>query len=198
MSWKGLKLGYISTVDPSGTVPRQCPLVCRSVNMEWGFKGNRVAVIARHKCGKSDSQIFELLKPLKISRKFVCREVRRYKELWGVEDGAWSGRPRCVRNKAAIETVRERIRRNPLRKQNSLSREMDILPRSMSRLSRDGLHTRAYRRSKGVRVKTECDGTSAETRFGLPAKRTSPFISAGVSVQSSTGFLGVRVGGERL
>ena len=48
------------------------------------------------------------------------------------------------------------------------------------------------------RVKMECDGTRAETRFGLPAKRTSPFISAGVSVQSSTDFLGVRVGGERL
>ena len=48
------------------------------------------------------------------------------------------------------------------------------------------------------RVQTESDGTRAETRFGLPAKRTSPFISAGVSVQSSTGFLGVRVGGERL
>ena len=43
------------------------------------------------------------------------------------------------------------------------------------------------------RVKTERDGTRAETRFGLPAKRTSPFISAGVSVQSSTGFLGMRV-----
>ena len=36
-------------------------------------------------------------------------------------------------------------------------------------------------------MKTGCDGTGAETRFGLPAKRTSPFISAGVSVQSSTG-----------
>ena len=48
------------------------------------------------------------------------------------------------------------------------------------------------------RVKTGCDGTRAETTFGLPAKRTSPFISAGLSVQSSTGFLGVRVGGERL
>jgi len=48
------------------------------------------------------------------------------------------------------------------------------------------------------RVQTECDGTRAETRFGLPAKRTSPFISASVSVQSSTGFLGVRVGRERL
>jgi len=48
------------------------------------------------------------------------------------------------------------------------------------------------------RVQTVRDGTRAETRFGLPAKRTSPFISAGVSVQSSTGFLGVRVERERL
>ena len=48
------------------------------------------------------------------------------------------------------------------------------------------------------RVKMGCDGTRVETRFGLPAKRTSPFISAGLSVQLSTGFLGVRVGGERL
>jgi len=35
--------------------------------MEWGFKENHVALIALHKCGKLDSQIFKLLKPLKIS-----------------------------------------------------------------------------------------------------------------------------------
>jgi len=50
----------------------------------------------------------------------------------------------------------------------------------------------------GGRVQTERDGKRAETRFVLPAKRTGPFISAGVSVQSSTGFLGMRVGRERL
>jgi len=46
------------------------------------------------------------------------------------------------------------------------------------------------------RVKTECDGTRAETRFGLPAKRTSPFISAGTSVQSAAGSRGVRISGS--
>jgi transposase len=51
--------------------------------MEWGVKENREAVIALHKCGKSDSQIFEILKPLKISRKFVYQTIKRYKELWG-------------------------------------------------------------------------------------------------------------------
>jgi hypothetical protein len=35
--------------------------------MECGVKENHVAVIAHHNCGKSYSQICELLKPLKIS-----------------------------------------------------------------------------------------------------------------------------------
>ena len=57
---------------------------------------------------------------------------------------------------------------------------------------------KTYGNDGSGRVKTVCDGTRAETRFGLPAKRKSPFISAWVSVQSSTGFLAVRVEGERL
>jgi len=35
------------------------------------------------------------------------------------------------------------------------------------------------------------DGTNTETRFGLAAKRTSPFKLAGASVQLTTGSLGV-------
>jgi hypothetical protein len=37
------------------------------------------------------------------------------------------------------------------------------------------------------RLSLKCDGTRAETRFRLSAKRTSPFKSAGASVQSTTG-----------
>ena len=43
------------------------------------------------------------------------------------------------------------------------------------------------------RVRLNCDGTCAETRFCLLAKRTSPFKAAGASVQSITGSRGVRV-----
>jgi hypothetical protein len=78
--------------------------------MQWGFKENHVAVIALHKCGKSDSQIFELLKQLKISQNFIYQAIKHYKELWGVEDRAWSGRSRCVRTGAAIKTAWKRIR----------------------------------------------------------------------------------------
>ena len=46
------------------------------------------------------------------------------------------------------------------------------------------------------RLRLKCDGTRAETRFRLPVKRTSPFKSAGASVQSTTGSRGVRFSGS--
>ena len=49
---------------------------------------------------------------------------------------------------------------------------------------------------KFFRLRLKRDGTRAETRFCLSAKRTSPFKSAGVSVQSTTGSRGVRIGGS--
>jgi hypothetical protein len=40
------------------------------------------------------------------------------------------------------------------------------------------------------------DGTRAETRFRLSAKRTSPFKSVGASVQVNIGSRGVRISGS--
>jgi hypothetical protein len=46
------------------------------------------------------------------------------------------------------------------------------------------------------RGQLKCDGTRAETRFRLSAKRTSPFKLAGASVQSTTGSRGVHISGS--
>jgi hypothetical protein len=46
------------------------------------------------------------------------------------------------------------------------------------------------------RPRLKCDGTRAETRFRLSAKRTSQFKSAGASVQSTTGSRDVRISGS--
>ena len=46
------------------------------------------------------------------------------------------------------------------------------------------------------RLRLKCDGTRAETRFCLSAKRTSPFKSAGALVQSTTGSRSVRISGS--
>jgi hypothetical protein len=50
--------------------------------------------------------------------------------------------------------------------------------------------------SKLSRGQLKCDGTRAETRFRLSAKRTSSFKSAGASVQSTTGSRGVLISGS--
>ena len=47
------------------------------------------------------------------------------------------------------------------------------------------------------RLRLKCDDTQEETRFRLPAKRTSPFKSAGASVQSTTSSRGVRISGSK-
>jgi len=48
------------------------------------------------------------------------------------------------------------------------------------------------------RARSKRDGTRAETRFGLSAKQTGPFKSAGGSVQSTTGSRGVRISGQTM
>ena len=54
-------------------------------------------------------------------------------------------------------------------------------------------------RSRGrvpSRLLLKCDGTRAETRFRLSAKRTSPFKSSGTSVQWTTGSRSVCISGS--
>ena len=48
----------------------------------------------------------------------------------------------------------------------------------------------------GSRSQLKCDGTRAETRISLPAKRTNPFKSSGASVQSTTGSRVLRINGS--
>jgi hypothetical protein len=54
----------------------------------------------------------------------------------------------------------------------------------------------ACRQIPSSRMRLKCDGTRAETRFRLSAKRTSPYKSAGSSVQSTIGSRGVRIIGS--
>lgn len=117
------------------------------VTMEWEDYHTRIAIIGLFKSGKSAAQIFALLRPLKMSERFVYRTIKRYSDTGDVVDRFRSGRPRSVRTKKAIEAVRSRINRNPLRKQKIVAREMKINARSVSRIIRDDLGMHAYKRS---------------------------------------------------
>ena len=69
--------------DPTGTCA-----VCSCLSQRQHGVGcqNHEAVIALPNCRKFHSQIFKLLKPLKISRMFICPAIKHYKELWRIED----------------------------------------------------------------------------------------------------------------
>lgn len=117
--------------------------------MEWGDKENRIAVVALKKCGYERGDIFRMLRPLGISRSFVYRAVKLFEDTDGVRDRQRSGRPRTTRTPQAIKAVKQRIDRNPLRKQKILSREMQIEPSSMSRILKQDLGLSAYKRHTG-------------------------------------------------
>ena len=68
-------------------VPRQFAVVCQSVNMELGVTYKHAAAIALLNCGNFRSQIFRLLKPLKILRMFIYLAIKRYKESGGLKTG---------------------------------------------------------------------------------------------------------------
>jgi hypothetical protein len=71
-------------------------------------------------------------------------------------------------------------------------RSTELVPNRLERLSEPTY----WESSETRRLRLKCDGTRAETRFRLSTKRTSPFKSAGASVQSTTGSRGVRISGS--
>ena len=77
--------------------------------MEWGANEKHVAVIAIHSYVKCHSQIFELLKPLKISRLFIYQAIKHREKLWRVKDRAQSGHLKSLRAQATIKTVQNRF-----------------------------------------------------------------------------------------
>jgi len=75
-------------------------------------------------------------------------------------------------------------------KKNQLDAQLTLI------IFRQLLHVSDYLGpSSGGRLSFKCDGTRAETRFRLSAKRTNPFKSAGASIQSTTGTQRVRISG---
>jgi len=53
-----------------------------------------------------------------------------------------------------------------------------------------------YNMAASGRLRSKRAGTRTEARFRLSSKRTSPFKSAGASVQSTTGSRDVRISGS--
>ena len=117
-----------------------------------GETKDRVAVVPIYRCGKKPNEIFNLLKQLNIRIRFFYRAIKRFCEHSTIGARARLGRQRSSRTPEVIKAMRERIRRNPLRKQKMMSRQLNVSTGTMSQIIRDDLHMKAYRWSVGHRL----------------------------------------------
>jgi hypothetical protein len=69
-------------------------------------------------------------------------------------------------------------------------------PKTQSWSNRATKRLGEFKEVQGGGLRLKRDGTHAKTRFRLSPKRTSPFKSAGASVQSTAGSRGVRISGR--
>ena len=105
---KGSKVGYFWTIDPSGTCAKE---VCSRLSQRQHGVGCQVKP-----CGcdcpsqlrKIQFSNFQTLKTIENLANFIYPAIKRYKELWRVEDRARSGRLISVRAEAAIKTGNRR------------------------------------------------------------------------------------------
>ena len=72
--------------------------------------------------------------------------VKLFLDTGGVSDGKRSGQPLVIRTPPIIKVIRSRINRNPDRKQKIVAREMGIVPRTVSRIIKQDLGLRAFKR----------------------------------------------------
>jgi hypothetical protein len=77
----------------------------------------------------------------------------------------------------------------------SFRKTINTVPQTAQWNARD-ISEQRHTASISDRACLKCDGTRTENRFGLSAKRTSPFKSVGASVQSTAGNRVVRISGS--
>lgn len=99
-------------------------------------------------CNCRPCEIVKLLHKDGISKQFVLRTLKRFKETGSVEKRHSPGRPRSVRTPEVIKRVRERFRRNPRQSGRKMATKLNISGRTFRRIVSDDLRLRPYKRRK--------------------------------------------------
>ena len=81
------------------------------------------AIIALHRAGKKNSELFKLIKAPK---SIVYDTSKRFKELGNASDRPQSWRPQTVRTQKLKHAVKAHVKRNQKRSKRKMAREMDV------------------------------------------------------------------------
>lgn len=108
----------------------------------------REQVVKLHLKNFRPCQIFNNLKQFGVSKRFIFRTLKRFKDTGNVHIQHKGGAKRTARTKEKIKCVRERIRRNPAVSGRKLSKQFQMSPASMNRLLRHDLECKPYKKQR--------------------------------------------------
>ncbi len=108
-----------------------------------------MTIIGLMKAGKNARQIQTLLKLLKVSKRFVYRVFGLYNDIGDIFNQSRSGQPHTAHTKKVGKAVHARIIRNPMCRQKTIAKEMNIAPRTLSHILKDDLALRVFKRCTG-------------------------------------------------
>ena len=109
--------------------------------------GHRYTVVQLHNAGQRQCQIYRSLNGT-VSRSFISKVIRKYRETGSTDDRPKSGRPRSVRTRQMLRNVRQQIRRNPARSARQMARQMNVSRSTMQRALTVDLGLKALRKSQ--------------------------------------------------
>lgn len=108
----------------------------------------RQLVVKLHLQNIRPRDIFTNVKQFGVSRRFVFRTLKRFKETGNVDVRHNGGCKRTVRTNKVIKRVREQIRRNPSRSGRNLAKLHQISRSSMHRIIKEDLGLKAYKKQR--------------------------------------------------
>lgn len=128
------------------------------------------------KCEMKKCGIFKTIHPLGL---LIYRCIRPFEETGDVNDRHQSSRSCTIRTPQVIKAVKLKIKRNPLRKQQIMARDMNIKEKSVSRIIKEDLElkcrtghfvTVTLKKKRLENANVFWWGTCTE-KFGLPIKK---------------------------
>lgn len=109
-------------------------------------QGYRHTVVELHHAGQRQCQIYRTLNGT-VSRSFISKVIKKFRETGTTDDRPRSGRPRSARTKHLLRIMQQRIRRNPARSGRNMARDMNVSRTSMQRALKIDLGLKALRKS---------------------------------------------------
>lgn len=112
------------------------------------MKEARELILKLHLQGKSNAEIMKVVRSFGVSRMFIIRAVKRWRNTGDVQPAKKPGRQRKTRTKKMIKRVRDRLRRNPCQSVRKIGRALGINKSSIHEITKYDLGLKGYKKQR--------------------------------------------------